>query len=230
MGMNMISKGVQVSLMAIKEHFPHMAIVALSGNYCCDKKSAAVNWIDGRGKSVISMAIINKETVKDVLKVDDIDSLVSASVKKNFKGSALAGTIGGFNSHAANVVTAIFIATGQDPAQSIVSSNCMTEMEKIVADGGDEFLKITCTMPSIEVGTVGGGTSLAAQRACLNMIGGIGGPSKGCHPPGHNSQTLARVICAAVMAGELSLMASLVEGTLVKSHTAFNRSKAVQPK
>ena len=80
---------------------------------------------------------------------------------KNFIGSCLAGSIGGFNAHASNMVTAIYIATGQDPAQNVESSNCMTVAE--IADDGESCI-VSVTMPSIEVGTVGGGTALAAQR------------------------------------------------------------------
>ena len=42
-----------------------------------------------------------------------VDALVEVNIKKNLVGSAMAGSIGGFNAHAANIVTAIFIATGQ---------------------------------------------------------------------------------------------------------------------
>ena len=70
--------------------------------------------------------------------------------------------------HASNIVTAIYLATGQDPAQNVESSNCMTFMEAI-NDGAD--LRMTCTMPSIEVGTVGGGTSLCAQVMLTRCAG-----------------------------------------------------------
>ena len=141
------------------------------------------------------------------------------NIAKNLTGSALAGSIGGFNAHAANIVTAIFIATGQDTAQNVGSSNCITQMEPWGVDGRDLYM--TVTMPSIEVGTVGGGTVLAAQGACLEMLG-----VKGSHPtsPGENARQLARVICATVLAGELSLMSALAAGHLVKSHLRHNRS------
>lgn len=126
------------------------------------------------------------------------------------------------------------MATGQDPAQNVESSNCITLMEAI--NGGQDLL-ITCSMPSIEVGTVGGGTStsllsppspreltwlvLLPQGAMLDVLG-VRGP----HPtnPGQNAQQLARIICAAVMAGELSLMSALATGSLVSSHMVHNRS------
>lgn len=134
-------------------------------------------------------------------------------------GSAIAGSIGGFNAHAANLVTAIFIATGQDPAQNVGSSNCMTLMEPWGENGED--LYISCTMPSIEIGTVGGGTVLPAQSACLDILG-VKGANLSC--PGENANQLARIVCGAVLAGELSLMAALSAGHLVKSHLKHNRS------
>ena len=131
MGMNMISKGVEHALhvMANESGFEDMAIVSVSGNYCTDKKPAAINWIDGRGKSVVAEAIIPGDVVRNVLK-SDVNALVELNVSKNLIGSAMAGSIGGFNAHAANVLTAIFLATGQDPAQNVESSNCITIMKK----------------------------------------------------------------------------------------------------
>lgn len=131
MGMNMISKGVEnaLSVMSKEAGFSDMAIISVSGNYCTDKKPAAINWIDGRGKSVVAEAIIPGEVVRSVLK-SNVDALVELNISKNFIGSAMAGSIGGFNAHAANIVTALFLATGQDPAQNVESSNCITVMKK----------------------------------------------------------------------------------------------------
>ena len=167
----------------------------------------------------------------------------------------MAGSMGGFNAHASNIVTAIFIATGQvlywfltlpsfsssfpppsflypcltsipylpsffaqDPAQNIASSNCMTLMEQSGPTGED--LHITCSMPSIEIGTVGGGTILPPQGACLDMLGLRGANIAN---PGANAAQLARIVCATVLAGELSLLSALAAGHLVKSHLKHNR-------
>lgn len=131
MGMNMISKGVECALnvMMNESGFEDMSIISVSGNFCTDKKPAAINWIDGRGKSVVAEAIIPGDVVRSVLK-SDVDALVELNTSKNLIGSAMAGSIGGFNAHAANIVTAIFLATGQDPAQNVESSNCITVMRK----------------------------------------------------------------------------------------------------
>ena len=81
-------------------------------------------------------------------------------------------------------------------------------------------------MPCIEVGTVGGGTILSPQNAVLEMLG-----IAGAHPtnPGQNAQTLARIVAAAVMAGELSLISALAAGHLVRAHLAHNRSQLNTP-
>jgi hydroxymethylglutaryl-CoA reductase (NADPH) len=131
MGMNMISKGVEhaLKIMSTEAGFDDMSIVSLSGNFCTDKKAAAVNWIDGRGKSVVAEAIIPAKIVDSVLK-SSVDALVELNIAKNFIGSAMAGSIGGNNAHAANIVAAMFLATGQDPAQVVESSSCITVMKK----------------------------------------------------------------------------------------------------
>ncbi|CAH1279705.1 unnamed protein product [Diabrotica balteata] len=218
MGMNMISKGTEQALNTLKTHFPDMEILSLSGNVCTDKKPAAMNWIEGRGKSVVCEAIIPFHIVSSVLKTSSA-AMVDLNISKNMIGSAVAGSIGGFNAHAANIVTAIFIATGQDAAQNVSSSNCLTIMEPWGENGED--LYISCTMPSIELGTVGGGTILPAQSACLKMLGVAGSNEK---VPGDNAKQLARIVCGTVLAGELSLMAALASGQLVKSHLKYNRS------
>lgn len=105
-------QGTEFALHAAKEHFPDMEVLSLSGNYCTDKKPAAVNWIEGRGKSVICEAIVPSKIVRDVLKTS-VAALVDVNINKNLVGSAIAGSIGGYNAHAANLVTAIYIATGQ---------------------------------------------------------------------------------------------------------------------
>lgn len=79
---------------------------------CTDKKPAAINWLQGRGKSVVAEAVVPAHIVENVLKTSTA-ALVEVNVAKNLVGSAMAGSIGGFNAHAANIVTAIYIATGQ---------------------------------------------------------------------------------------------------------------------
>jgi hydroxymethylglutaryl-CoA reductase (NADPH) len=214
MGMNMVSKGSLAVIELLRQNFVGLELVALSGNMCTDKKAAAINWIEGRGKSVVVEATIPQSVVCITLKTT-VQELVATNLHKNLIGSAMAGSIGGFNAHASNIVSAIFLATGQDLAQNVESSNCITLLEE--TDSGD--LWISCTMPSLEVGTVGGGTSLKAQSACLRVIGCQGSGVAA----GENSQQLAKVIASTVMAGELSLLSALAANTLVAAHMQHNR-------
>eukprot|EP01105_Mastigella_eilhardi_P005912 TRINITY_DN17590_c0_g1_i1.p1 TRINITY_DN17590_c0_g1~~TRINITY_DN17590_c0_g1_i1.p1 ORF type:complete len:467 (+),score=96.10 TRINITY_DN17590_c0_g1_i1:27-1403(+) len=232
MGMNMISHGVQESVAIIKKAFPEMRVLGLSGNLCCDKKAAAVNLVEGRGKYVVSEAVISRDVCKRVLKADP-QVMTRLHVAKNYIGSALAGTVAGNNAHAANMVAAIYLACGQDIAQVVVSSNCITQLELCEKDGG---LRISCTMPSLELGTVGGGTNLLPQAACL-AIAGVKQPgavkAKASSDPSSPdyaacSRKFARIVCATVLAGELSLMAALSSGHLVSSHLRLNRAKPPQ--
>lgn len=217
MGMNMVSKGCSLAIQFLKENFPAMRLLALSGNYCVDKKAAAINWIEGRGRSVVADCILPANVVLTVLKTTP-KQMVEAAKSKLQSGSDRAVCIGGNNAHAANVVAAIFLATGQDPAQVVSSSMCSTRMD--LTDEGD--LYVSCTMPCLEVGTVGGGTILRPQNECLQMLS-CAGPSP--TEAGAHARLLAEVICSTVLAGELSLMAALVTDQLVSSHMKLNRSR-----
>ena len=215
MGMNMVGKGSSKCLDKIKEYFPELNLLSLSGNTCTDKKSSATNWINGRGKSLIAETILSKKVVNNILK-SDIDALVKLNYRKNLVGSSVAGTIGGFNAHASNIITSTFIATGQDVAQNVESSNCMTLFEKI----DDDHLHVSVTLPSLEIGTIGGGTDLPVQSECLKMLG-ISKDSK--LEPGEESKLLGKIIAGTVLAGEISLMSALSSNHLIDSHMKLNR-------
>ena len=171
--------------------------------------------------------VLSGYLIRSVLKTS-ATALAELNTGKNLVGSALAGSIGGFNAHASNIVTAFFLATGQDPAQNVESSNCITQMDvdSSVRDEADPNgsagpgLVVSTTMPCVEVGTIGGGTSLPAQAACLELLG-----LRGAHEtePGENARTLARVVAATVLAGELSLMSALTSNDLVSAHIKLNR-------
>jgi hydroxymethylglutaryl-CoA reductase (NADPH) len=219
MGMNMISKGTHKAMKYMERFFPALEVISISGNYCTDKKPSAINWIEGRGKSVVAEVTLTGDVVSNILKCS-VPSLLKLNIAKNLVGSAMAGSVGGFNAHASNIITGIFLATGQDPAQNVESSNCITLMES-VNNGQD--LHVSVTMPSVEVGTVGGGTSLKAQRACLEMLG-----VAGAHPdfPGENARQLARICATTVLAGEINLMSALAADHLVSAHMELGRNEA----
>jgi hydroxymethylglutaryl-CoA reductase (NADPH) len=187
-------------------------LIALSGNMCTDKKPAAINGIMGRGRSVVAVVALTNELISSVLKTD-AKTLAEVNYRKNLVGSARAGAMG-FNAHAANVVAAMFIACGQDAAHSIDGSTCITTV-----DLTETGVYVAVTLPSLPVGTVGGGTGVGTQQECLNLLGVAGSGN----PPGTNAKKLAEIIGAAVLAGELSLLGALAAQHLARAHQQLGR-------
>ncbi|MGZ4931253.1 MAG: hydroxymethylglutaryl-CoA reductase (NADPH) [Halobacteriota archaeon] len=211
LGMNMVTIATDKLVDVIISELD-VQLVALSGNMCVDKKPAAMNVIEGRGKNVIAEVNFPRSVAESELKTDP-EHMADVHYRKNVIGSIKAGSLG-FNAHAANVVAATFIATGQDAAHVVEGSTAITS---ILARG--DQLHASVTMSSLPVGTVGGGTGVKTQQECLSILGVAGGGN----PPGTNAKKLAEIICAAVLAGELSLVAALATRDLAKAHTTLGR-------
>jgi|SaaInlStandDraft_6_1057023.scaffolds.fasta_scaffold09506_2 hydroxymethylglutaryl-CoA reductase (NADPH) len=211
MGMNMVSKSSNAVLKYLQSTFS-FEIVSLSGNTCTDKKSSAINLIKGRGKNVIMDAVITKDKLQTILNVSP-EQMINLNIQKNLIGSSLAGTIGGNNCNASNIIAGIFIATGQDCGQIGTSSYCLLNMTK-----ENEDLLVTINMPALEIGTIGGGTHLDDQYNNLKLMG-IDSNNK----PGENVSILAKNIIYSVLSCELSLMSALCNDDLVKAHLKLNR-------
>jgi len=208
MGMNMITIGSDTLTKHICSLFPgRVACSTLSGNMCTDKKASSINWILGRGFRGVAVCTVPADVLRKVLHCE-VEDFCQLNHEKNFVGSAMANTTGGNNSHAANVVAALYLATGQDIAQ--VGTSAMTLFNATKDGRGD--LKLEVLMPSMELATVGGGTSLPAQRGCLELCGAA------------TSEELAKVSLAAVMAGELSLLAAQCAGHLASAHANLGRA------
>jgi hydroxymethylglutaryl-CoA reductase (NADPH) len=211
MGMNMVTIASAKVAELIAEH-TGARLIALSGNMCTDKKPAAINGIMGRGRSVVAGIALSHELIGQILKTD-ARSLFEVNYRKNLVGSARAGSMG-FNAHAANVVAAMFIACGQDAAHAIDGSTCITTVD--LTDSG---VYISVTLPSLPVGTVGGGTGLETQQECLKILGVAGSGN----PPGTNARKLGEIIGAGVLAGELSLLGALAAQHLARAHQQLGR-------
>ncbi|MFA5346882.1 MAG: hydroxymethylglutaryl-CoA reductase (NADPH) [Methanoregula sp.] len=211
MGMNMVTiASAKVAELIAKG--TGARLIALSGNMCTDKKPAAINSIMGRGRSVVAGVALSHDFISGILKTD-AKSLFEVNYRKNLVGSARAGSMG-FNAHAANVVAAMFIACGQDAAHAIDGSTCITTVD--LTDSG---VYISVTLPSLPVGTVGGGTGLETQQECLRILGVAGGGN----PPGANARKLAEIIGGGVLAGEISLLGALAAQHLARAHQKLGR-------
>ncbi|MXV61740.1 hydroxymethylglutaryl-CoA reductase (NADPH) [Natronorubrum sp. JWXQ-INN-674] len=216
MGMNMATIATGEACEIVERETP-ASLVALSGNLCSDKKPAAINAVEGRGRSVTADVLIPGELVEERLHTT-ADAIVEANTRKNLTGSAKAGSLG-FNAHAANVVAAAFLATGQDEAQVVEAANTITTMDAREREDGTTDLYASVSLASLEVGTVGGGTKLPTQSEALEVLGLRGGGD----PAGSNADALAEIIAVGALAGELSLLAALASRHLASAHEDLGR-------
>jgi len=209
MGLNMITIATDAIVTLIKKD-TDIDCIALSGNFCVDKKPSWQNSINGRGYRVQAEITIPSEILTKVLKTT-AQTAYEVWLAKCMIGSALSGSMG-FNAQFANVIAALFIATGQDPAHVTEGSIGMTTTEIVNND-----LYVAVNLPDLLIGTVGGGTGLATQQESLTLMGLDKGQE------GKGSDQFAKIIAATVLAGELSLLASLEQGTLAQAHARLGR-------
>lgn len=211
MGMNMVT----IAASAIAEFIEketNALCVAISGNMCVDKKPNYLNFLEGRGYTIIAESIIPEDIITSVLKTEKAKILEVAERKLN-QASILSGSIGA-NAHIANVLAAIFLATGQDIAHVSECSMGVTTVED-----DKDGLYISVYLPDLVVGTVGGGTQLATQKEALRIMGLDAQKEKG------TGQKLAEIIGGTVLAGEISLLASLAENSLAHAHQKYGRGE-----
>lgn len=187
--------------------------LALSGNFCVDKKPSWQNALNNRGTAVWAETVFSKAVLSSVLKTDAAH-VYETWLAKCIMGSVMSGSMG-FNAQYANVVAALFIATGQDPAHVVEGSLGVTTAQIV----NNEDIYMSIYLPDLMVGSVGGGTGLATQREALELLG-VSGSGKGEY-----AQRFAEVVGAAVLAGEISLLSSLEQGTLAKAHQTLARGK-----
>lgn len=203
MGMNMATIATEAMVAAIEEK-TGVRCIALAGNYDVDKKPSWLNIIDGRGTKVWAEVTLRASVLSTVLKTT-AKAMYETWLAKCMIGSAMAGSMG-YNAHYANIVAALFLATGQDIAHVSEASVGITTAEILGKD-----LYVSVYLPDLMVGTVGGGTGLATQKEALALLGVS------------NSKEFAEVVGASVLAGEISLLASLSEGTLARAHKQLAR-------
>lgn len=206
MGMNMVTIASEKILnkLANETNGRH---IALSGNLCVDKKVAAINMIEGRGKSIVADILIPEEIVNKKLKTT-AEAIEEVNMAKNLIGSAAAASMS-YNAHYANMIAAIFLATGQDAAHVVEGSLGITTAEN---RNGDLYFSVN--LPDVPVATVGGGTSLETANEGLNILG-VAGSNK--------AKEFAEIVGATVLAGELSLIGALAAGHLARAHKELGR-------
>ena len=212
-GHNMATKAAEALQNYLLARYPQLKYVSISGNYCVDKKNSAVNGILGRGKYVIVDGVISRELCEQILRVTP-DKLVELNIKKNLLGSIVAGSLRTANAHFANMLLAVYLATGQDAANIVEGSQGFTTAE--LQDGA---LYFAVTLPNLILGTVGKKHQLPWVNDNLQVINGLKPDDAE-----FNARLLAEASAAVVWCGELSLLAAQAEpGCLVRSHLALER-------
>jgi len=208
-GQNMAAKATYAACEWIKKNYPGRLKYFLSGNIDTDKKHSHLNTLLTRGKRVVAEAVIRREAMLRLMQLDPKELFYARQVQ--MVGGFLAGSANN-GAHAANGLAALFIATGQDVACIAESHAAITYSQYL--DDGDFYWSIT--LPSLIVGTCGGGTGLATQKQCLEMLG--------CYGEG-KVQRLAEICAAVVLAGETSLAAAMLNGDWVSAHERLGRNR-----
>lgn len=219
MGMNMATIACDRAVNDLIEPGTGVPCIALSGNYCVDKKPAAINFQEGRGKRIYAEVLLEAPILHHQLKSNARD-LVEVQYRKNLLGSIAAGSMG-YNAHFANVLAAFFIATGQDPAHVVEGSMGVTCIEP----RGPDSVFASIYLPDVPLGAVGGGTALETQREALAMLG----VSPDSERRGEAVTRLAEILGAVVLAGELSLMAAFTSQDLARAHEKLARGVVNTP-
>jgi hydroxymethylglutaryl-CoA reductase (NADPH) len=208
-GQNMTGKATYAACEWIKHNHPLHPRYFLTGNIDTDKKFSRMNMILGRGKRVVAEAVLRGDILHEVMHITAVD--LARIFEINVAGAFLAGSANN-GAHSANGLAAMFIATGQDAANIAESHAAITFARPL--ENGDFYWSIT--LPSLIVATVGGGTGLATQKECLEMLG--------CYGNGKVNK-FAEICAAVVLAGETSLASAILHGDWVTAHERFGRNR-----
>jgi hydroxymethylglutaryl-CoA reductase (NADPH) len=207
-GQNMATIATEAALSWILEHAPVKPLTAfVEANFSGDKKASAQSLLGVRGKKVTAEVHVPARLVEEVLHTSAERMAMYCRIAT--LGGVMSGTLG-IQGHFANGLAALFIACGQDPACVAEAAVGTTRME--LTSEGDLYAAVT--MPNLIVGTVGGGTGLPSQRACLDLLGLAGA--------GH-ARALAEVAAALCLAGELSITGAICAGEFTNAHERLAR-------
>lgn len=208
-GQNMVTIATQAICDYIALHSPITPIHSfVEANLSGDKKASSQSFQSVRGKKVSAEVVVPAHLLEKRLRTSA--KTMEAYWRMSALGGVQSGTIG-VQGHYANGLAALFIATGQDAACVSEAAVGITRFE--ARDDGSLYAAVT--LPNLIVGTVGGGTSLPTQAACLDILGLRGN--------GH-ARALAEVAAALALAGELSIIGALCAGHFARAHQKLART------
>ena len=207
-GQNMVTIAAQAICDYIDHHTPvRPKYWFVEANMSGDKKATTHSFMSVRGRKVTAEVVLPADLIDRRLHTT-AESLVNYSTMSAL-GGVMSGSIG-VQGHYANGLAALFIACGQDAASVAEAAVGVTRFERRGADA----LYVSVTLPNLIVGTVGGGTGLPSQKACLDILGLAG--------PGH-ALAFAEVAAALALAGELSIVGAMAAGHFTRAHQQLAR-------
>ncbi len=208
-GQNLTGKATFAACAWIKQNHPGDLHFLLEGQFATDKKTSVVNMLHTRGKRVVAELTLPAALVAEQMHVTT-DKLMNARMRSQL--GAFMSVTNNNGSHSANGLTAMFIATGQDVA-NVAESSALYGFSELLPNG-DFYVSVT--LPSLIIATYGGGTGLATQRECLELMD--------CYGTG-KVYKLAEIMAATVLAGELSLSSAVVAEEWVQAHDDLGRNR-----
>jgi hydroxymethylglutaryl-CoA reductase (NADPH) len=209
-GQNMVTVATEAVCQFIREHSPvRPEYWFVEANMSGDKKCSAQSFLLVRGKKVSAEVVVAPELIARRLRTTPARMVDFG--RMSVMGGVLTGTMG-TQGHYANGLAALYLACGQDVACVAESAVGVTRFE-VTPEGA---LYASVTLPNVMVGTVGGGTGLPSQRACLEVLGLAG--------TGH-ARALAEVAAAVCLAGELSIVGAICSGEFTRAHAGLARGK-----
>jgi hydroxymethylglutaryl-CoA reductase (NADPH) len=207
-GMNMIMKATDAACRWLMERNAATKYYIITGA-CSEKRASGAAFFGGKGKTAIAEAVVPATLLLQYLRVKPAQML---SMWQATLRAQISSNVVGYNGHLANGLTALFIACGQDVANVANASVGITGFER--TEDGDLYLSVT--LPSLTVGTVGGGTQIGTSRESLEMLGcaGTSGAAR-----------FAEIVAATALAGELSMGAAIASGEIVEAHERYGRNR-----
>lgn len=207
-GQNMVGKATFAVCEWINSTYPGIKQYLLSGNIDTDKKHSYMNALHTRGKRVVAEVVIPADLITNMSTMSPTELFRQRNISNT--GAILAGTNNN-GLHSANGITAMFIACGMDVANLAESSAALIYSDLLP----DNSYYYSITIPSLVVGTFGGGTGLATQTECLKMLGCVGKDK---------AKKLAEIVAATALCGELSLLSAILGKHWVSSHEQYGRN------
>jgi hydroxymethylglutaryl-CoA reductase (NADPH) len=211
-GMNMIMKATDVACRWLMERVPASRYYVLTG-CCSEKRASGAALAGGKGKTVVAEAVVPTDLLRTYLRVTPTEVL---DMWHRTLVGQVAANVAGYNGHLANGLAALFIACGQDVANVSNAAAGITSFD--LTSSGDLYLSVT--LPSLTVGTIGGGTELGTSLECLRMLDCVGAGT---------AARFAEIAAATALAGELSMGAAIASGEIVEAHELYGRNRPGEP-